>query len=82
MGRNRGAWSIFSREFTITLTRVRSHTRKVDEVADIIRLLREIRTAESVEVIQSIKKIKLANFNLSYYNILYGLNLHFFGRED
>lgn len=82
MGRNRGAWSMFSREFATTLKRVRGHARKVDEVADMIRLSRETRTADSVEVIQGMKKMKLANLNLPCYNIPYGLNLRFFGRED
>ncbi|KAK7743150.1 hypothetical protein SLS53_004235 [Cytospora paraplurivora] len=82
VGRNRGAWSMFSRDFATTIARVRGHARRVDEVADMIRLSRETRTAETVEVMQGMKKMKLASLNVPCYNIPYGLNLRFFGRED
>lgn len=82
VGRNHGAWSVFSRDFATTIANVRGHARRVDEVADMIRLSRETRTAETVDVIQGMKKMKPANLNLPCYNIPYGLNLRFFGRNN
>lgn len=82
IGRSRAAWSRFSKDFAQTKANLQRYSRRVDEVADMIRLSRESKTAETVATIQNTKKPRVSNLSLPCHSIPHGLNLRFFGRED
>lgn len=83
IGRNRNAWSRFSRDFTKVIENVRKYSRRVDEAADIIRLSKEIHTAETVAALKGLHALRVAGVaKLPCFAIPYGLNLRFFGRAD
>ncbi|KAI0861638.1 hypothetical protein F4860DRAFT_475715 [Xylaria cubensis] len=82
LGRSRNAWSQFSRDFAKVVSNLRGYARRVDEVADMIRLSRETQSSETLSVLTSMRKLRVSNLNIPCYNIPYGLNLRFFGRES
>ena len=47
-----------------------------------IRLSRESQTAATVAAIQGIENLRISNLNLPCYNIPFGLNVRFFGRDE
>ncbi|KAK4221160.1 hypothetical protein QBC38DRAFT_461780 [Podospora fimiseda] len=86
VARNRSAWSQFSKDFSNVIANVQRHSRRVDEVADLIRLSRETQTAETVVALnKNLQEIKLSDdgdgMKLPCFIIPYGLNLRFLGRE-
>lgn len=81
VGRNRNAWSQFSRDFAKVISNLRNHSRRIDEVADMIRLSREAHTSETLSAISAMRDLQVSSLNIPCYNIPYGLNLRFFGRE-
>lgn len=81
--KNRHAWSQFSRDFAVVIANVRKSSRKVDEVADMIRLSKEMQTAETVAAIKDLQTLRIWDpASLPCYAIPYGFNLRFFGREN
>ncbi|KAI1429008.1 hypothetical protein F5Y12DRAFT_782253 [Xylaria sp. FL1777] len=70
------------RNFAKVVSNLRGHARRVEEVADMIRLSRETQSSETLSVLTSMRKLRVSNLNIPCYNIPYGLNLRFFGRED
>ncbi|KAI1294398.1 hypothetical protein F5Y03DRAFT_372923 [Xylaria venustula] len=81
-GRSRNAWSQFNRDFVKVVSNLRGYARRVDEVADMIRLSRETQSSQTLSVLTSMRKLRASNLNIPCYNIPYGLNLRFFGREN
>ncbi|KAH9428730.1 hypothetical protein MCOR02_011275 [Pyricularia oryzae] len=73
--------AIFQSEICSNDKKFEKFSRRIDEVADMIRLSRESRTAETVAIIQNTKS-KDPSVRLPCHSILHGLNLRFFGRES
>lgn len=82
VAQSRNAWSQFSSDFAKVLDNLRKYSRRVDEIADMIRLSKETHSAETVVAINNLKTIMFKDDSLSCYMIPYGLNLRFFGRSD
>ncbi|KAK4216508.1 hypothetical protein QBC37DRAFT_455209 [Rhypophila decipiens] len=81
--KNRNVWSQFSRDFAVVITNVRKYSRKVDEVADMIRLSKHMHAAETVAAIKDLQALRISDpAKLPCFIIPYGLNLRFFGRDD
>lgn len=79
--KSRSAWSYFTNDFHKTIAKLKEHSRRVDEEADLIRMAREGRSAETVSVIESLQRMRVSeNVNLPCRMIPYGLNPRFFNR--
>ncbi|KAG9253974.1 uncharacterized protein F5Z01DRAFT_743372 [Emericellopsis atlantica] len=83
IGRSPSAWSRFNQDFAQTKRNLERYSRRVDEVADMIRLSRESTTAATVATIRNTKlPEELPAINLPCHSVPHGLNLRFFGRDD
>jgi hypothetical protein len=82
VGKSRHAWSQFSNNFAKVLDNLRKYSRRVDEIADMIRLSKETHSAETIVAMNSLKNFLFKDENLPCYVIPYGLNLRFFGRSQ
>jgi hypothetical protein len=80
--KSRNAWSQFSNDFSKVLDNLRNYSRRVDEIADMIRLSKETHSAETVVAMNSLKNFLFQDEKLPCYVIPYGLNLRFFGRSQ
>ena len=80
VARSRNAWSQFSKEFAQVLKNLRGYSRRVDEIADMIRLSRETQSAEAIKVMTTLQDFRIETDILPCYVIPYGLNLRFYGR--
>lgn len=83
IGRSRHVWSQFNRDFPSVVSSIRSSSRRVDELTDMIRLPRKTQTGGTEAAIQGVRELKTTHVNvdLPCYVIPYGLNLRFFGRD-
>lgn len=80
VGKNRNAWSRFSRDFGEVIANVRKYSRGVDEAADMVRFSSEIRTTETEAALKGLKGLKITDgAKLPCFLIPYGLSLRFFG---
>ncbi|KAI0539986.1 hypothetical protein GGR58DRAFT_194652 [Xylaria digitata] len=80
--RSRSAWSQFSRDFAKVVSNLRGYAREVSEVTGMVRLSRGAQGSEALSALTSMRQLRVSNLNIPCYNIPYGLNLRFFGRED
>ncbi|KAF2468654.1 uncharacterized protein BDR25DRAFT_335130 [Lindgomyces ingoldianus] len=78
---SRTAWSMFSTRFNESMSNLQLYSRKVGEIADMMRLPNEIHTAETVEVINSLQKLMISDSGKPCHIIPYGLSLKFYGRS-
>lgn len=78
---SRHAWSTFNSRFEKVISNLRIYSRKVDEVADMIRLSKETHSAETVKAIHSLQKLMISDGGTPCHIIPFGINLKFYGRE-
>lgn len=78
---SRTAWSAFNSRFEKVISKLRIHSRKVEEIVDMMRLSKDIHMAETVKVINSLRELMITDNGKPCHFIPYGLNLKFFGRS-
>ena len=79
VGGSRSAWSQFNNDFHATIESLRSHSRRVDEEGDMIRMTRETKSAETLQVIKKLNDVSIGDKNtLPCHMVPYGLNPRFF----
>ncbi len=82
---SRSAWSQFNTDFHVTIENLRSHSRRVDEEGDIIRMTREAKSAETLQVIKKLGEFSIGDKDtlvLPCHMVPHGLNPRFFCRSD
>ena len=79
--KSQNAWSLFSSKFEKVISDLRTYSRKVDEIVDLMRLSKETHTAETVKAINSLQKLLISDNGTPCHVIPYGLNLKFYGRS-
>jgi hypothetical protein len=78
IGGSWSTWSQFNNEFHVTTESLRSHSRRVDEGGDMIRMARGAKSAETLHVLKNLNDVCIGDkTTLSYHMIPYGLNPRF-----
>ena len=81
IGGSRNAWSQFNSNFHVTIENFRSHSRRVDEEGDMIRVTREAKSAETIDVIKKLNDVSFGEGKtIPCQMVPYGLNPRFFSR--
>lgn len=83
VGRNRIIWSQFSSNFLEVIGNVQKHSRRVEELVDIIMLSRKGPDSEKLVALEKMQGPRSSDgAKLPCFMIPYGLNLRFFGRQN
>jgi NB-ARC domain len=83
IGGGRSAWSQFNSDFHSTIESLRTHSRRIDEEGDIIRMTREAKSAEALQVLKTLNEVSIGDkVPLPCHMVPYGLNPRFFSRAD
>ena len=75
-------WSPSNFRFQKIISNLRAYSRKVDELADMVRLAKGAHTAETVQAMSGLHKLIIADNGTPCRMIPYGLNLRFYGRSE
>jgi len=83
IGGSRSAWSQFNSDFHSTIESLRTHSRRIDEEGDIIRMTREAKSAETLQVLKNLDEVSIGDkVSLPCHMVPYGLNPRFFSRAE
>jgi hypothetical protein len=78
---NQTSWSGCNSRFEKVISNLHTYLRKVDEIVDMMRLVKEIHKAETVKVINSLWELMITDNGTPCHFIPYWLNLKFYGRS-